>query len=237
MAAELAGVLKGLRREKWELLREMSLLERQLHAAKQSGGGGLNPEQVSELKKAGAATRVDWANVPPPAKGAMLIELSQLHSTLRAERGAAEAALSELEAKHADLGAQVKTAGEELASLKQTEATRVAEAAARKEEMGAAIKELEEKISGVKAAAKKGASALSETRAQVWSPQRPHQDLTLPSSPRGLPPLYRTPRSSPRSRRCSPTPRATLARSRATWAARRPAARCAWRRCARCVPA
>ena len=168
MAAELAGVLKGLRREKWELLREMSLLERQLHAAKQSGGGGLSPEQVSELKKAGAATHVDWANVPPPAKGAMLIELSQLHSTLRAERGAAEAALSELEAKHADLGAQVKTAGEELASLKQTEATRVAEAAARKEEMGAAVKELEEKISGVKAAAKQGASALSETRAQVW---------------------------------------------------------------------
>ena len=66
MAEELHSVMSTLKREKWELLGEMSLLERQLLAAKQRGGaepGVSAEEEVAELKKAGAAARVDWAKV------------------------------------------------------------------------------------------------------------------------------------------------------------------------------
>ena len=168
MAKELHSVMGTLKREKWELLGEMSLLERQLLAAKQRGGGaptGVSAEEeMAELKKAGAAARVDWAKVPEAAKGAMMIELSELASALRAERGAAEAAMGELGQQHADFGKQVQQASDELASIKRAEGQRAAEASARKDEMGAAVKVLEEKIAGVKSAAKRGASALSETR-------------------------------------------------------------------------
>ena len=167
MAKELHNVMGTLKREKWELLGEMSLLERQLAAAKQRGGaptGVSAEEEIAELKKAGAAARVDWAKVPEAAKGAMMIELSELATALRAERGAAEAAMGELGQQHADFGRQVQQASDELASIKRAEGQRAAEASARKDEMGAAVKVLEEKIAGVKSAAKRGASALSETR-------------------------------------------------------------------------
>ena len=67
MAKELHSVMQNLKREKWELLGEMSLLERQLSAARKSGGapaGVSAEEELAELRKGQAAARVDWAKLP-----------------------------------------------------------------------------------------------------------------------------------------------------------------------------
>ena len=179
MAKELLNLQKTIKADRWELLYEISSLERQLEAAKArrtlehahppknghssslaNGHAGILAAEGEEETEAVLRDELGLPIVSTEAS--RLEELAQLQATLAAQRTEVARAMEAMAREQLELGAALKQAAEEAASTRGAEQARAAQAEKRQHELQAATKELEEKISAIKAAAKLGAERTVE---------------------------------------------------------------------------
>lgn len=165
MAKELMALHKQVRSDKWEMLHEMSSLERQLEAARAAAHLGSASSGVgasaSGSSGEGGATGGDGAMTVTPQS--RVEEIAKLHAALTAEREEVAQALRALREQSSEFEYALKRAAEEHAALQGAEAARAVEAETRQQELQKVARELEEKIGAIKTAAHIGASASSES--------------------------------------------------------------------------
>ena len=179
MAKELLNLQKTIKADRWEMLYEISSLERQLEAAKarrtlehahppknghsSSLANGHAGTHAAEGEEEAEAVLRDELGLPiVSTEASRLEELAQLQATLAAQRTEVARAMEAMAREQIELGAALKQAAEEAASTRGAEQARAAQAEKRQHELQAATKELEEKISAIKAAAKLGAERAVE---------------------------------------------------------------------------
>ena len=153
MAKELVSLHKQWH-DKWELLHEMSSLERQLEAAKAMRfvGGGAAAEGGDDALAVTVRSRVE--------------EIGKLQAELSAQRGEVAAAVRALNEQHGEMEFALKRAAEEAASVRGAELARQAAADERHRELQTVAHELEGKIGAIRVAASLGLSSATDQQAQ-----------------------------------------------------------------------
>lgn len=195
MAKELIALHKQVRSDKWELLHEMSSLERQLEASKaqrklERGRPANGHDGAAEGEGEGGFDELGLPQVVTEAS--RLEELAALQATLAEQRAEVGACMEAMAAEQVELGAALKQAAEEAAATRGAEAARAAQAENRQRELQVATKELEEKIGAIKAAAKLGAERTLE-QVRVGAPLSLTRASHTRAKPLGLHPGKATP--------------------------------------------
>ena len=174
MANEMISLQKQVRNDKWELLHEMSSLERQLDAARAMHSIGVDGGTMAtgaHYEKGGACeggddTLPSDANnkaLPPVTAASRVEEITRLHAVLVQERGEVAAAMRVLNEQHGELEYALKRLAEETASIRGAEAVRAASSEERHRELQSVAHDLEEKIGAIRTAARIGLDSASES--------------------------------------------------------------------------
>ena len=166
MANEMISLQKQVRNDKWELLHEMSSLERQLDAARAMHSIGVDGGTMATGGEGGDDTLQSDANnkaLPPVTAASRVEEITRLHAVLVQERGEVAAAMRVLNEQHGELEFALKRVAEETASIRGAEAVRAASSEERHRELQSVAHDLEEKIGAIRTAARIGLDSASES--------------------------------------------------------------------------
>ena len=175
MANEMLSLQQQVRHDTWELLHDMSNLERQLESAKamqmvQAATGTDNGGVQVEPSADGDGTSGADANAnggPPRSTAPMsrLERMSMLHAKLARERGEVAAASRLLHQEHSFLEVNLKRAAAELSSIRGAEAVRAASSDDRQRELQHVAHDLEQKIGAIRTAARIGLDSSNDSAA------------------------------------------------------------------------